>query len=843
MNELRARFETAAGMFLATLSALAHAARCTVGSLLHQLRGDALKTGAVLGRLRKGRRLLPTGGLFRKYAALLVALVGGALILNSAIEMYYSYGESREALIAVQREKAQGAAAVIEQFIKEIEGQVGWATGFLPAGSGLEQRRFDFLRLLRQAPAITEVSYLDADGREQIKVSRLAMDTMASGADFGQEPRFVLARANKRYVSPVYFRKESEPYLTMAIAGAGRSAGVTVAEVNLKFIWDLISRIQVGKAGVAYVVDERGLLIAHPDIGTVLRKTDLSRMSNVAAALGRQHDPNVQVPATFRDRSGREVLTASAPIGTLGWLVFVDLPLAEALQPVYAALERSAFVLAAGLLFAILVGTWLARRMVVPIHALASGAARIGGGDLDHRIEVYSGDEVQSLADSFNEMGKRLKESYATLEQKVADRTSELSEALEQLRALIEVSQVITSTLELQALLGAILAHACRLADAGGGAIYTFDEVKEEFTLAATHGMSEELIEAVRKAHRRLHDDSPMARSALERSPIEIADVASEPGYEMRDALLKADIRALLAVPLLRDERTVGALMVRRRRPGRFGKAVIDLMQSFASQSALAIQNARLFQEIEEKSRQLETASQHKSQFLANMSHELRTPLNAILGYSELMQDGLYGELPPRTKEVLDRVEKNGKHLLGLINDVLDLSKIEAGQLVLGIESYAMRDIVQAVVAATESLAAAKKLPLRVDISDGMPDGRGDERRLTQVLLNLVGNAIKFTDAGEIRIAAKATNGMFTVAVADTGPGIPETEQTRIFEEFHQVDGSNTKRKGGSGLGLAIAKRIIELHRGRIWVESELGRGSTFRFELPVQAEQGGGAA
>ena len=265
------------------------------------------------------------------------------------------------------------------------------------------------------------------------------------------------------------------------------------------------------------------------------------------------------------------MLTASAPIGTLGWLVFVDLPLSEALQPVYAALERTAIVLAGGLLFAALAGIWLARRMVVPIRALATGAARIGGGDLDHRIEVSSGDEVQTLADSFNEMGARLKESYATLEHKVADRTRELSEALDQLRALIGVSQAINSTFELQALLEAILAHACRLADAGGGAIYTFDEATEEFTLAATHGMSAELIETIRGAHRHLRDDSPVGQSALKRSAIEISDLATETGYEMRDALLKADVRALLAVPLLREDRIVGALMVRRRRPGAFG--------------------------------------------------------------------------------------------------------------------------------------------------------------------------------------------------------------------------------------------------------------------------------
>ena len=844
---MRARLET-------TLSASVSNASRLLNWLQYKLEGAAALLGrlgesiasivsALAQKLRKTRPGKPTRSLFRKYAALLVALVGGSLIISAAIEMYYSYWQNREALSAVQHEKALGAAAVIEQFVKEIENQVGWASGFLPAGGGIDQRRFDFLRLLRQAQAITEVSYLDPEGREQIKVSRLAMDVAASGADMSQEPKFTRAKANKRYLCQVYFRKESEPYLTLAMSGAGRSAGVTVAEVNLKFIWDVVSRIQVGKAGAAYVVDDRGLLIAHPDIGVVLRKTDLSHLPHVARALEKLRDPTVKVPAISHDRTGREVLTAFAPISSLGWLVFVDLPLTEALQPIYGALERSAFVLAAGLLFAALVGVWLARRMVVPIRALASGAARMGGGDLDHRIDIRSGDEVQSLADSFNDMGGRLKESYATLEHKVADRTRELSEALSQLRALIEVSQAINSTFELQALLEAILSHACQLADAAGGAIYTFEENSEEFNLAATYGMSPELIEAVRKAHRRLHDDSPLAQSVLKRSPIEVSDLASEPTYVMRDALLRADVRALLAVPLLREDTIVGALMVRRARPGTFGDSVIDLMQSFASQSALAIQNARLFQEIEDKSRQLETASQHKSQFLANMSHELRTPLNAILGYNELMQDGLYGELPAKTKEVLGRMERNGKHLLGLINDVLDLSKIEAGQLVLSLENYSMRDVVQTVVSATESLASAKQLPLKVEISDGMPSGRGDERRLTQVLLNLVGNAIKFTDEGAIRIAATATNGVFAVEVADTGPGIPESERGRIFEEFHQVDSSNTKQKGGTGLGLAIAKRIIELHRGRIWVESEVGRGSTFHFEVPVRAEQRGGVA
>jgi signal transduction histidine kinase len=750
---------------------------------------------------------------------------------NAAIEMYYSYGESREALVAMQQEKAQGAAAVIDQFVKGIEGQVGWATGFQPADGGLKERRFDFLRMLRQAPAITDISYVDADGREQIKVSRLTMDALVSGADLSAEPKFAQAKVNRRYVGPVYFRRESEPYFTLALAnGVG---GVIIAEINLRYLSDVISRIQVGQGGVAYIVDERGLLIAHPDNNLVLNKTNLAGLPDIASALVKLRNPTPQVPAISKDRAGRDVLRASAPIGTLGWLVFVDLPLAEALQPVYAVLRRSVIVLSGGLLLAALAGVWLARRMVVPIRILTDGAVRIGGGDLDHRIEIHSRDEVQTLADSFNDMGGRLKESYR-----------ELSEAISQLRALIDVSQAINSTpLGLQALLEAILAHACQLADAAGGAIYSFEESSEEFSLAATYGMNQELIEAVRRTWRRLHDDSPLSQCVLQRTAVEISDLASESAYEIRDALLKAGVRALLAVPLLREETIVGVLIVRRARSGTFGNSMIDLMQSFASQSALAIQNARLFQEIEDKSRQLEAASQHKSQFLANMSHELRTPLNAVLGYNELMQDGFYGDLPPKTKEVLTRMEKNGKHLLGLINDVLDLSKIEAGHLALSLENYSMRDIVQTVVSATESLAAAKQLPLNVEISDGMPNGRGDERRLTQVLLNLVGNAIKFTDDGAVRIAASANNGIFAVEVADTGPGIPEAERGRVFEEFHQVDSSNTKKKGGTGLGLAIAKRIIELHRGRIWVESEVGHGTTFRFEIPVRAEQAGGAA
>jgi signal transduction histidine kinase len=258
---------------------------------------------------------------------------------------------------------------------------------------------------------------------------------------------------------------------------------------------------------------------------------------------------------------------------------------------------------------------------------------------------------------------------------------------------------------------------------------------------------------------------------------------------------------------------------------------------TFAEQSVLAIQNARLFAQIEEKGRELAEASRHKSQFLANMSHELRTPLNSVLGFTEMMADGLYGQLPERAKSALIKVQANGRHLLGLINDVLDLSKIEAGQLTLSLDDYSLGQVVDSVVTSTESLARAKGLRMSASVPPALPIGRGDERRLTQVVINLIGNAIKFTDAGSVDIVAKAVDGFFEVVVRDTGPGIAPEDQKRIFEEFQQVDDSSTRRKAGTGLGLAISRRIVEMHGGTLTVRSAVGEGSTFTVRVPVRAE------
>ncbi len=416
-------------------------------------------------------------------------------------------------------------------------------------------------------------------------------------------------------------------------------------------------------------------------------------------------------------------------------------------------------------------------------------------------------------------------------------RTQELTRSVGQLTALGEVGQAVSSTLDLETVLQTICVRAAQLAGADTCTVSEYDEAVEEFHQRATHNLDDEVAALARRMPTR-KGEGVQGRMAVTRQPVQIPDIAAADAYHgpFREVLLRAGTRAVLAIPLLREDHLVGSLTVNKKTPGEFSPETVDLLKTFATQSAIAIQNARLFREIEDKSRQLETASKHKSQFLANMSHELRTPLNAILGYTELIADKIYGEVPEKMGDVLGRVDKSGRHLLGLINDILDLSKIEAGQLTLALTDYSMADIVQSVAVSVEALAREKQLELAVTVDPDLPLGRGDQRRLTQVVLNLVGNALKFTDAGHVAVRARRADDAFLVEVADTGPGIAPEDQAKIFEEFQQADSATTRAKGGTGLGLAIARRIIEMHGGRMWVESTLGRGSTFSFTVPVSA-------
>jgi signal transduction histidine kinase/CheY-like chemotaxis protein/HAMP domain-containing protein len=963
--------------------------------------------------------------LFTKYVALFVAVVCVALLSNGIFDVFFYYQEHKTSLIRIQREQAEAAAAKIGQFIKEIESQLGWTTQLPWSAGSIEQRRFDALRLLRQVPAITELAQLDATGKERLRVSRLAMDVVASGADLSNDPKFVEAVARKVYYGPVYFRRESEPYMTLAIAGTRRDAGVSVAEVNLKLIWDVVSQIKVGERGHAYVVDAQGRLIAHPDISLVLRNTDMSKLAQVraarAGASGAAGDNPAETVQEAENIEGRKVLTAYAPVAPLGWLMFVELPAEEAYAPLYAALKRLALVLLGALGFAVLAGMFLAGRMVGPIQALQTGAARIGRGDLSQRITIKTGDELEALADQFNDMAGQLQESYSGLEKKVEQRTHELSESLEQqtatsevlrvissspgdlkpvfetmlanatrlceaefgnlwlregdifravamhglniewlerapvmdprdhpavplarlartkevvhvtdfsadqayierdprivalvesagarsllavpmlkegeligaiaiyrqevrpftekqidlvsnfasqaviaienvrlltelrartdelgqsveeLRALGEVTQAVNSTLDLQTVLSTIVSKAVQLSDTDAGSIYVHDEAQQEFQLQANYGMSDDLIAALKDHH--LDISGSVARTAKHGEPVQFPDMRTEPPVPANELMLQAGYRARLLVPLMRFNEVMGALVVRRKAPGEFSRNTIDLLRTFAAQSVLAIQNARLFQEIEEKGHQLELASQHKSQFVASMSHELRTPLNAIIGLTEMMVTNAARFGTEKASEPLKRVHRAGQHLLGLINQVLDLSKIEAGKLELNPESVNLAPLIDEVVGTARQLAQQNKNKLVVEAQEKLGMLTVDPMRLRQILLNLLSNACKFTTQGEVKLwVRKVADGRNWVefAVADTGIGMTAEQQAKLFEEFTQADSSTARRYGGTGLGLAITRKLARMMGGDVTVQSEPGKGSIFSVRLPAGAD------
>ena len=779
------------------------------------------------------------GRLFRKYLLLILTLVSGALLASGAISIYFSYQEQKSALGNLQHEKAIAAASRIEQYIRQVEQQLAYAALPQLDASDVELRRIEFLKLLRQVPEVTDITQLDRDGREQVSVSRLGMDVMKSGKARSQEPAAKNAKRGEPWIGPVYFRKETEPYMTIAVRSGGDGGPVTIAEVNLKFIWDVVSRIKIGDKGKAYVIDRNGFLVADPDIGLVLRKTNLSDLPHVQAAAGKREFDDLAMDS--RDIAGTPVLASFAPIEALDWKVFVEQPVAEVYTKLNASILRTGLLLLAGLVISALGALALARGMVRPIRTLSEGAQRIGEGNLEQNIEIHTGDELEVLADRFNRMSAQLTESYAGLERKVDERTRELKNALEQQTAISEILRVTSSSpTDVQPVLNAVAERAAILCAAPFSRVLLVE--------------GEMLRPAAEYADGALKGDAaweptdlvPLARSSLAgraafaRETIHHADVLPlvDSDYPAAKAnMLRFRCRAALAVPLLREGGAYGAIFLSRREPGLFAPDQVALVETFARQAAIAIDNVRLFREIDDKSRELEIANKHKSAFLASMSHELRTPLNAIIGFSEVLLARLFGELNEKQDDYLKDIYTSGRHLLSLINDVLDLSKVEAGRMDLEAAEFHLPTALSDAMTLIRERATNHGITLGLAVAPELGTIVADERKFKQILLNLLSNAVKFTpDGGRVDVtAAGAENGVL-VAVKDTGIGIAAEDQEAVFEEFRQVGNDYTSKQEGTGLGLALTRRFVELHGGRIWVESLPGQGSTFSFIIPDRA-------
>ena len=481
-----------------------------------------------------------------------------------------------------------------------------------------------------------------------------------------------------------------------------------------------------------------------------------------------------------------------------------------------------------------------------PLHQVAGSRTVLGTPLLRQGQSIGSIVIRRQEVRPFTEKQIKLLETFAAqaviaienvrLFQELEARTRELARSVGELKALGEVGQAVSSTLDLQTVLSTIVRHAVQLSGTDCGIIYEYDEPMQEFHLRASYQMEEELVNAYRATPLRLGQGAT-GRAAETKLPTQITDLRQEQEFAtrgMRPILSRLGYQSLLAVPLLSEQKIMGALTIYRRETGTFAPAVVNLLQTFATQSVLAIQNARLFREIEDKGRQIEAANRHKSEFLANMSHELRTPLNAIIGFSEVLGEKLFGELNEKQAEYTEDILSSGRHLLSLINEILDLSKVEAGRMELELTSFDMPLAIENARTFVRERATKHGIKLDVMIDERLGDYFGDERKIKQILLNLLSNAVKFTpEGGQISINARQLNGSVQISVSDTGIGIAPEDQARIFEEFRQVGGDHAHKSEGTGLGLTLAKKFVELHGGTIWVESEVGKGSTFTFTLP----------
>jgi class 3 adenylate cyclase/HAMP domain-containing protein len=532
-------------------------------------------------------------GLFAKYVVSLVGLVVFVLAVNGAIETYISYRATKTTLTDAMSEKAEASAKRIDQAISELERQISWVTR--ASVVTLDQRRADYANLLNQVSAVSQLTQLSGQGREQLRLSRTQI-AVSSGTDFSRDARFTETVARGVSFAPAYFAG-TRPFMAISVAHSGFNAGVTVADIDLRFLSDFLGDTQVGKNSFAYVVDPRGQVLATSSRGPEVAK-ELAALPQVAAML----KPGGQALASGTDADGNAVLTAASAVPKLGWTVFFEQPTSQALAPIRDQIVRGALLIGLGLIVAILAGTVLARRMLVPINALRTGARRLGAGDFSHRIEVNTKDELEELSDQFNSMASQLALTYSDLEAKVQDRTRDLNQSVNELKVLEEVGRAVASSLDLNDVLPTVASRALEITHADAVLIYGYDAAKRQFNLVEAGGIDKQ----TEGQHQTITEQgSIFGQAAASGEPVAIADLNASADFQLRDVAVAAGFHSVLVVPLVDQQGVLGALVVLRRAAGEFPKSLIGLMRTFAHQAVLAMRNARLFTEVDHKGREL----------------------------------------------------------------------------------------------------------------------------------------------------------------------------------------------------------------------------------------------
>jgi class 3 adenylate cyclase/HAMP domain-containing protein len=589
-------------------------------------------------------------GLFAKYVIALVGLVVFVLAVNGAMETWINYRATKTTLTDAMSEKAEATARRIEQSVLELERQISWVTR--ASAVKIEDHRADYAQLLNQVPAVNQLTLLDGRGREQLRLSRVTI-AVNSGADFSRDIRFTETVTRGASFAPAFFR-DDRPFMSIAVSHSGYNAGVTVAEIDLRFLSDFLGDAQVGKVGFAYVVDSRGQVLATSAKGPEVA-TDLSKLPQVAALIR----PDGQALASGTDADGNSVLTTANAVPKLGWFVLFEQPTAQALAPIRDQLVRVALLIALGLVVAILAGTLLARRMLIPITALSTGARRLGAGDFSHRIDVHTADELEELAQQFNSMAGQLHETYSGLESKVQERTRDLAQSINELKVLEEVGRAVASSLDLNAVLPTVAARALEITHADAVLIYGYDAATRQFNLVEAIGIDK----TAEGQHLAIDaDSSALGHAATKGEPIAIPDLSLAADHLLRDLAIAAGFHSVLVVPLVDQTGILGSLVVLRQNAGEFSPNLIGLMRTFAHQSVLAMRNARLFTEVDQKGRELASAHstvqqqagklQEQTEQLLNWNKSLEERVEKQLGEIERIRR-LERFLPPQVAQLI----------------------------------------------------------------------------------------------------------------------------------------------------------------------------------------------